>query len=140
MSSNAVRAFAGSVDKYLIETMLKYGAEVSYEIDIAMREIGQEAKQKVATSSPKRTGKYKRGWRVDFKNKGGVIQCIIHQSGKEYRLTHLLENGHRTRLGKGKHSRRYGTQASVAARPHIAEVNDWAQRELESRIRKALRG
>lgn len=140
MSSNAVRAFAGSVDKYLIETMLKYGAEVSYEISIAMNEIGQEAKQRVAAASPKRTGKYKRGWRVDFKNKSGVIQCIVHQSDKNYRRTHLLENGHRTRLGTGKNGRRYGTKASVGAQPHIAEVNDWAQRELESRIRKALGG
>lgn len=135
-----MKIYAQSLDRYLTETMLKYGAEVSYEIGIATREIGQEAKQRVAAASPKRTGKYKRGWRVDFKNKGGVIQCIIHQSDKEYRLTHLLENGHRTRLGKGRHSRRYGTQGSVAARPHIAEVNAWAQRELERRIRKAIGG
>lgn len=135
-----LKVFAESAEKYLIETMLKYGSEVSYEISIAMNEIGQEAKKRVKAASPKRTGKYKRGWRVDYMNKNGVIRCVIHQNDKEYRLTHLLENGHRTRLGKGKHSRRYGTQASVAARPHIAEVNDWAQRELESRIRKALGG
>lgn len=140
MGSRVMKIYAQSLDRYLTETMLRYGAEVSYEISIAMNEIGQEAKKRVAAASPKRTGKYKRGWRVDFKNKGGVIQCVIHQNDKEYRLTHLLENGHRTRLGKGRHSRRYGTQGAVAARPHIAEVNEWAQRELESRIRRAFGG
>lgn len=140
MSKKSVKIFAESLERYMIMTMLMYGNEVAYEVNIALNEVAEEAKERVKAASPKRTGKYKRGWRVDFKSKGGLLQCIVHQSGKEYRLTHLLENGHGTRLGKGRNSRRYGTKSHVAAQPHIAEVNDWAQRELEQRIRKAIGG
>ena len=51
-------------------------------------------------------------------------------------VRYLLEKGHRTRLKHG----RYGRQAAVGAQPHIEEVNAWAQRELEQRIRQALGG
>ena len=110
--------------------MLRYGAEVAYDIGIAIKQIGQEAKERVKRASPKRTKTYMRGWRVDFENKGGHIRCIVHQTGKHYRRTHLLEYGHKTRDKKGW----------VKAQPHITPVEEWAEREVINAITKAVKG
>lgn len=44
-------------------------------------------------------------------------------NAKHYRLTHLLEFGHAKQNG-----------GRTRAFPHIAEVNDWAQEEVEKRM------
>ena len=127
--TKTLREWSRSMDKYLIETMLKYGAEVSYDISIAVNQIGREALTKVKAESPKRTGKYRKGWRIDFRNRDGVISCIVHQKEPTYRLTHLLEHGHRTKTG-----------GRTKAQPHIQKVEKWAEAEVMKAIEKAVKG
>lgn len=130
VSSKSLREFARSTERYLIETAQKYGVETAYEIGVAIRDIGEEAKERVIAASPVKTGKYKRGWRVDFRNKDGVISCIVHQKKPTYRLTHLLEEGHKTRSGKSR----------AKARPHIRAVEEWAEEAVMQAIEKAVKG
>ena len=124
-----MRVYAASLDRYLTETMLRYGAETAYDISEAIRQIGDEAKEKVIAASPKNKGRYRRGWRVDFNSKGGHIRCVIHQKKPTYRLTHLLEDGHRTR---GGHSR-------TKAQPHIRPVEEWAEKAALDAVAKAVK-
>lgn len=122
----------------LTETLTQYGRLTQDTVQRILESVGDEAKTRAASLSPKGrrrgSGKYKRGWKVKIEESGSKISVIVHN--RRYQLTHLLEFGHRTRLRHG----RYGRQAAAAAQPHIGEVNAWAQRELERRIRKALGG
>lgn len=105
--------------------------------DIAKRfaEIGNEAKTRVAAASPKGSrGKYKRGWKVQIANRNGEISVTVHNT--QYRLTHLLENGHRTRYKHGK----YGTKHTVPGRQHIVPVEQWATQAALYAVRKAVQG
>lgn len=122
----------------LVKTLAEYGKLAQHEVHDILESVGDEAKSRVTSASPKGkrrgSGKYKRGWKVKIEESGSSTSVTVHN--KHYQLTHLLEFGHRTRLKHGK----YGKQAAVGAQPHIDEVNEWAQRELERRIRKALGG
>ncbi|MCQ2979631.1 MAG: hypothetical protein MJ245_07530 [Clostridia bacterium] len=51
-----------------------------------------------------------------------------HVSGKEYRLTHLLEKGHATR--NGKRTRKF---------PHIKYGDEYVKKELPKRIEEAIK-
>lgn len=115
--------------KQLLESMQQYSADVQKNVEGVLKKVGEEAKNKVKATSPKRTGKYQRGWKVDFQSRNGQISCVIHQNGKNYRLTHLLEHGHKTRNG-----------GRVKAQPHIAAVEEWAEREALKEIEKAVKG
>lgn len=126
------------IARELTKSLTDYGKLAQHEVHDILESVGDEAKSRVIAASPKGkrhgSGKYKRGWKVKIEESGSSTSVTVHN--KHYRLTHLLENGHRTRLKHGK----YGKQAAVSAHPHIEEVNAWAQRELERRIRKALGG
>ena len=118
----------------LAETLAEYGRLTASEVQSTTEAVGAEAKARVTAASPKRRGKYRRGWKVRNAASGSKVSVTVHN--RQYQLTHLLEKGHRTRLKHG----RYGTKATAAAQPHIGAVNEWAQQELERRIRRALGG
>ena len=116
----------GDFSKQIAKAMQEYSDIIEEDIREILTDVGDEAKVRVSDSSPKRTGKYKRNWRVKKTSKKGKFQVEVYNTS--YQLTHLLENGHRTRNGSGW----------VEAQPHIAAVNEWAQEEAESRIEKAV--
>ena len=112
-----------------MDDLTKQLLDVQKNVETALKRVGEEAKNKVKATSPKRTGKYQRGWKVDFQSRNGQISCVVHQSGRNYRLTHLLEHGHKSRSG-----------GRVKAQPHIAAVEEWAEREALKEIEKAVKG
>lgn len=126
----------------LTKSLTEYGKLAQHEVHDILESVGDEAKSRVTAASPKGkrrgSGKYKRGWNVKIEESGSRTSVTVHN--KRYQLTHLLENGHRTRIGTGRRGRVYGTKASVGAQPHIAAVNEWAQHEAEQRIRQKLGG
>lgn len=76
----------------------EYSMEIQDEITKEAQRIALEAKKKLKSSSPKRTGKYSKGWSVKTTKGFGFVQCIVHNS-TNYQLTHLLEKPHATRNG-----------------------------------------
>lgn len=122
------------IAKELTKILSEYSELATDEVRDIITEVGTLAKNRVAEASPKAKGKYKRGWTVRAEGSGTKIRIVVHN--KRYQLTHLLENGHRTRYKTG----RYGSRSRAAARPHIGDVNSWAQEEVEKRIRAALGG
>ena len=115
----------------IIGAMQKYSYDVQQEIEKSLKKISREARLMVAERSPdgRRSGKtkYKEGWAAKFTSENGQISFIIHQKNQNYRLTHLLEDGHRTLKG-----------GSVPARPHIKPVEEWAEEEARKAIEKAV--
>ena len=114
----------------ITKAMQQYSGEVAKAVEQALTETAEEARKQLAAASPKRSGKYARGWKVKKTTQFGEITVEVHQSGRNASLTHLLEKGHRTRSKKGW----------VKAQPHIAPVEAWAQSAAEAAIEKAVKG
>ena len=105
-----------------------YATEVRKDVDSACLEVAKECSAKLKKTSPKRTGKYAKGWMVSEVATGGygASTWVVHN--KRYaRLTHLLEKGHAKRSG-----------GRVKAQPHIKPVEQWAIEELPKQIEKKL--
>lgn len=104
----------------------EYSSTSEDKIQEVLQDVAKEAKKQLSSASPKRTGKYKRGWKVTMTRRSGYCKVDIHNS--RYQMTHLLEHGHR--VGSGR------SPAIV----HIAPVEQWAIQEAERRIKEVLKG
>ena len=103
---------------------------VTEAIEATAEDLAKELKRTSPKSSGKRrSGKYSRGWKTkdtSVKKAGAVKGKIVYN--KEYQLTHLLENGHRTRSG-----------GTVPGRPHIRPAQAKAEKELITKIKEGIK-
>lgn len=76
-----------------------YDFDVELDLDDFLKALAEDARETAERNSPQRKGNYAKGWKTK-KVKGGYIVY-----NENYRLPHLLENGHLSKnLGwvKGK--------------------------------------
>lgn len=118
------------ISNQIVNAMSQYSDAVKAEIQTELKSIADTALSKVKASSPRRTGKYQRGWRMMVETDGGTVKMTVYQKKPQYRLTHLLEEGHKKRGGRG----------FVSAKPHIREIEEWAEAEAMKKIEKAVKG
>lgn len=116
--------FAKAVKDYLEI----YVEDIGEIVEETSNSIGQEAKKELKQTSPKRKGKYAKGWAVkkDKKNKNYYTVKIHNKT--DYQLTHLLEFGHATRNGK-----------RTKAIPHIRPVEEKYKSQFERKIKQKIR-
>ena len=90
----------------------------------------------------RKAGTYRKSLKLKTVSETKTGKTVVwYASGKEYRLTHLLEYGHKTRLGSGNsHVSRDGTsrKAFTNAYPHIRYGYEYANANLPKRIEEAL--
>ena len=85
---------AATVEK----TLSDYAEDVNDIVKQEIKDAGKEAAKELKEKSPKRTGKYAKGWRSTVQKEVAVgAEVVVHN--KIYRLTHLLEKGHAKRGG-----------------------------------------
>lgn len=110
--------FADVVSKYLRE----YETEATEKLTETITEVAKESVKKLRSSSPKRTGKYAKGW--TYKVEKGRMNNVATVYGNDptYRMAHLLENGHAKRGG--------GRTAPIT---HIEPVEQWAVDDVVNR-------
>lgn len=110
-----------------------YSKEVTDEIKAAAIKISSEAVKKLKAASPKRTGTYKKGWTMKTtKNTPNEIEITIYN--RKPRAGHLLEHG------TGHRSTRKGyNRGSMPKKEHIKPVEEWANKELEEAVEKAVK-
>lgn len=121
-----------------MESLLnEYGDEVYKCLDKCVDEVADEAKlklQNVSSFAPSGhpSGAYSKSW-INEKLPVGKFNTkqVVHNQ-EHYRLTHLLEKGHVIRNGTGRTFGRTGEY------PHIAPVNDWANEELQRKVKQEL--
>lgn len=102
-----------------------YTAEMTRDVDRAADKSSRELVDSLKRDSPRRTGEYAKSW---SREKEGSVYIVRNK--KHWRLTHLLEDGHRKRGNKG----------FVRAYPHIYKNADQAIQKFESDVEKIVKG
>ena len=121
----------GSVSAQVGKILDEYSKEVKDVTNDAINTVSKESVSKLKSTSPKKSGKYARGWTVRKEGgTGGINTVTVHN--RVYQLTHLLENGHIVRNKKGPYGRANGIK-------HIAPVEEWACSELPLEIERKLK-
>lgn len=111
--------------KQIIESLSDYSQFVDDELDQIASDVCDEGVDTLKSTSPKRKGKYAKGWKKKKDKKG---HYIVHNS-TNYQLTHLLERPHATRNG-----------GMTSAQPHIAPVEEKMIESFESKLEEKLNG
>lgn len=114
------------------EILKAYGDHVTAGMKELVKKIANEAKQETRNASPKRTGKYRKGWAVKDTSTRLSAEAIVHNR-TSYQLTHLLEKGHALRRG-GR------TIGHVKAFPHIGPAEERAVKNFEKAVEKLAEG
>lgn len=122
----------------LVGACEEFTEEVKKELEDRLETIGAESVEEVKRLAPvyegdnKNTpkGSYKRSWTYTVTKERGKIEVNVHSKNKNYRLTHLLENGHLTRNGTTRSK----------AMPHIGIVNDHAEKKVDKLLEGLVNG
>lgn len=112
--------------KAVMDGLEEYAVAVADDIKAAAKKTASDCAKELKSTSPKKTGKYARGWKVkkSFENSASARYTVYNATA--YQLTHLLEKGHAKRGG-----------GRVAAIPHIEPVEQKAIEEMEKKGREA---
>lgn len=114
------------------KTLAEYEGVTIESMKSAVDKASKEAVRELKSSSPKRNGAYARSWKSKKKklaNKYAYEKTVYNKD--HYRLTHLLEKGHRV-VG-AKNGRTW-----VDARPHIEKVEKKAVETLVNEMKETL--
>lgn len=116
--------FAQAVKDYLEI----YVEDIGESVEETSNEIGKEARDELKQTSPKKTGRYAKGWTIKKDKKKKNYYAIKIHNKTDYQLTHLLEFGHATRNGR-----------RTKAIPHIRPVEEKYKEEFEKKLKDKIR-
>lgn len=115
------------VKQQLAEILKEYGDEIREEVKEAVASSSKQTNQKLRTSGPFMTGRYRKGWTVtNVEETWKGVEVTVYNRNKP-RLTHILNDGWTMRNGQ----RHKGDG-------HIDAVEEYAQdllfKEVEERL------
>lgn len=124
MSSNKVNM--DSLADEILKGLTEYTSIATDTMKSAVKDSAKAICSDIKANAPKDTGSYSKSWKVKKQSETPTsVSFVIHST--QYRLTHLLENGH-AKVNGGR----------VSARPHIAPAEKKGAERLEKTIRKEL--
>lgn len=109
----------------IMGTLSDYEDEISEGVKKEIEKAGKDALKEVKARSPKRSGRYKKGWRMgkrQYKSSSRSSGVVIYNK-TDYQLTHLLEYGHQKASG-----------GRVEGKPHIRPAEQAAEKKLIQEI------
>lgn len=104
----------------------EYENHVVKVVEDALPTVGKSAVKELKRTSPKRNGKYAKGWKSKIE-KTRLGDRVVVYNKTSYQLTHLLEKGHVNRDG--------GRTNGI---PHIKPAEDKAVNETLKMIKKGI--
>ena len=117
-----------NLERAMRDILQDYSVEVAKAAEEAVTEVSKEATKKLRQTSPKRSGKYGKGWASKVEKTATTVDATVYGKTGTYQIAHLLEHGH-ARRGGGR---------NVGGIEHIKPVEDWAISEVEKRIREKV--
>ena len=129
----SLKITADDLAKTVTKILDEYQDATTENMKQAVDAVSKKVVRRLHTESPKRTGAYAKSWAVkkDRSVKQWSYTKIVYAESPHYRLTHLLEKGHKV-VG-AKNGRTW-----VDARPHIKNVEQEAIEELLDEIKKKV--
>lgn len=109
----------------------EYSSEVQEGITEAALKVAENGKNKLKVTSPKKTGSYRKGWRVDKRHGKGYVHATIYNA-TNWQLTHLLEKPHAIR-------NQYGTWGTSKPQVHIEPVEQECIRAFEKDVEQVIK-
>lgn len=125
--SNTIRP--DSLEIVLSKTLSDYGDAITAGVAAQVEKAGKVALKAVKDKSPKKTGAYRKGWKLKTERQlinDDVASVTVYNKDRGY-LTHLLENGHQ-KAGGGR----------VAAIPHIKPAEEEARQYLDGAVQRVI--
>lgn len=106
-----------------------YCGDVEKNVRQVVAAVTAESTKRLRETSPKRTGEYAKSWKSRItRNAATYMETTVYQD-KKPGLAHLLEKG-----SANTDKRPW----SVEAKPHIAAVEEWAEKEVVERLAARL--
>ncbi|PDY76952.1 HK97 gp10 family phage protein [Bacillus cereus] len=100
----------------------RYSNVVEEDLEAAQEEVSDSLVDGLKQNSPKKTGKYRKGWRKKKEGKSTIVYNALKPQ-----LTHLLEKGHAKANG-----------GRVPAQVHIAPEEEKAINDYLARVERAI--
>jgi hypothetical protein len=139
LAGNKVIIGPEQLEGALKEVVSQYVSGVTAKVKDAATEVTKAAKKKIAADSPSRSGpvrprgrkrrinkRYKDDWKTTMSESTFGRQGVV--SNNQYRLTHLLEDGHSLRQG-----------GRTRAFPHIRKHREQAIKDYQKRCEEIIR-
>ena len=133
MAKYTLEDMSKELDIVIIELLISYTDEVAEDVEQIVTDVAKEAAKQVKANANSKFKKgkggrhYANGWRAKVVKGRISVSAVVYNANKP-QLTHLLENGHAKADGVGR----------VPGRPHIAPVNEWAEKEVVKRVTERL--
>ena len=109
----------------------EYSNDIQEGIKETAFKVAEDGKNKLKVTSPKRTGSYRKGWRVDKRSGKGFVHATIYNS-TDWQLTHLLEKPHVIR-------NQYGTWGTSKPQVHIEPVEKECIQEFQKDVEQLIK-
>lgn len=100
----------------ITDILNEYSKDIQEGITKAAIQVAEEGKKDLRANSPKHTGDYRKGWKVNKENGYGYVHTTIYNA-TDWQLTHLLEKPHVIR-------NKYGEWGVSKPKVHIQPVEE----------------
>lgn len=126
--ANSTKCGPGELGKVFANAVVSYNQDIADGIKTDVKNVAKECVKNIKKLARKKTGVYRRSWttKTEFESKSD-IRIIVH-AGKEYPLTHLLENGHQIIRGNTK-------VGEAPPYPHIEPAEKDAEKKLLQKVK-----
>ena len=105
----------------------EYSVDIQESIVKTAENVAKKGAEKLKQTSPKRTGKYSKGWSVRTTKGRGEVSSTIYNA-TNWQLTHLLEKPHLLRNGR-----------LSTPKVHIYPVEQQCIKEYETEVEKVIK-
>ena len=113
------------------EILNDYSSDIQESITEVAYKVAEDGKNKLKVTSPKRTGDYRKGWRVDKRHGKGFVHATIYNA-TDWQLTHLLEKPHAIK-------NQYGTWGTSKPQVHIEPVEKECNQAFEKNVKQIIK-